>query len=122
MSETPPTDPFALSREMVSQWEKGLNSLLTQHMSTSEFAKQMNEAMASSAQTMQALKKVLAPMSLATKDDVAQVGSRLQAIEEQLARAVALLERLAPEADRSASLKRTVARTKRFAKADPAKP
>jgi hypothetical protein len=121
MGDTPPADPFALTRDMVSQWEKGVNALLAQHMSTSEFAKQMHEAMATSEQSQAALKKVLAPMSIATKQDVAQIMSRLQAIEESLARVVDLVERLAPKAESTPRPKPAVARTKRFSKADSAK-
>jgi len=118
MSDVPPTDPFALSRELVSQWERSVNDLLTQHMSSSEFGKQMNAALASSEQTMKAIGSATAPLMVATKEDIAKLGKRLEAVEGQLARVTALLERLTPEAEGDAAPSRSIARTKRFSAAD----
>ena len=67
MNEEPPKDPFALSREWLTQWERSVNEILTKHMSTTEFAKQMSESSALSASTMQALTKVMGPIIPATK-------------------------------------------------------
>lgn len=120
MSESlPPTDPFAVQRELVSQWEKSVNALLTQHMSTSDFAKQMHEAIAAS-QTPKALGKLSGPASLATKEDVAKMGERLQAVEEQLGRVINMLEQMVPADDSAA--RHQVARTKRFAEPQSATP
>ena len=121
MTEKPPVDVFSLSREMMSQWEQSLNALLTQHMSTSEFSKQVHESMASSAQIMKSLSKMSAPVSFATKEDVAEIGQRLQAIEEQLAHLATLLERSPPQATASPS-KPKISRSKRFSKANPSRP
>jgi hypothetical protein len=121
MTEKPPVDAFSLSREMMSQWEQSVNALLTQHMSTSDFSKQIHESMASSAQTMKALSKMSAPLSYATKDDVADISQRLQAIEEQLGRVTSLLERLLPE-ETVAPSRPKISRSKRFSTADSRKP
>jgi hypothetical protein len=121
MNEKLPVDVFSQSREMMSQWEQALNALLTQHMSTSEFSKQIHESMASSAQAMKSLGKMPAPLSFATKEDVAEIGQRLQAIEEQLAYLTTLLERSPPQAAAARS-KPKISRSKRFSKANPSKP
>jgi hypothetical protein len=68
---------------------------------------------------MNALSTVMGPLTVATKEDIAKMSKRLQAIEEQLARVIAMLERLSPEAEvGSSSPGKKVARTKRFAAAD----
>jgi predicted phage tail protein len=121
MTEKPPVDIFSLSREMMSQWEQSVNALLTQHMSTSEFGKQMHESMGSSAQAMKALSKMSGQFSPATKDDVTQINRSLHAIEEQLAEVTSMLQRLLPQ-DTPARPKRQVSRSKRFHKAAPSKP
>ena len=113
MNEVPPDDPVALSRELLTQWERSVNDLLTQHMSTAEFSKQMNESMQSTSQGMKALAKMLAPVSPATKDDIAQLSRRLHDLEEQMNRALALLERLVPPDD-ALPPPRPVLRTRRF--------
>jgi hypothetical protein len=121
MTDTPTNDPTALSREMLTQWERSMNELLTQHMSTAEFSKHMNESMKSTAEGMKALSKLLAPVSPATKDDIAQLSTRLHDLEEQVARAISLLESLVPTAT-ALPPKHPVARTRRFTPAEPKDP
>jgi len=106
---------------MISQWEQSVNAMLTQHMSTSEFGKQMHESMGSSAQAMKALSKMSGQLSSATKDDVTELSRRLQAIEEQLAEVTSMLQRLLPQ-ETAARPKRQISRSKRFKEAAPSKP
>ena len=113
MTDVPANDPTALSREQLAQWERSMNEMLTQHMSTAEFSKHMNESMKSTAEGMKALTAMLAPVSPATKDDIAQLSRRLHDLEEQVSRAISLLEGLAPTAT-AAPPKQQLARTRRF--------
>ena len=120
MNEQTPPDLFAISREMMAQWEQSVNAMLTQHMSTSDFSKQVHESMTSSAQAAKALSKMSAPLNYATKSDVAEIGQRLQTLEEQLARVESLLQQLLPEP--ASPARPTISRAKRFPNTDPSKP
>jgi len=104
-------DIFGLQRQLVSEWEKSLNALLTEHMSKSEFGKQMSE-MTASAKLQKPIAKALERLAPATKEDVAQLGERLKIVEELVGRAVAMLERIAPE-ERPVTAPVVVARTRR---------
>lgn len=119
MASDTPKDPSALWREMVAQWEQGVNALATQVMSTGEFSRDVNRMMGVSLRMQKAMQQMLGryfdALNLPTKDDLKGLGERLQAMEEQLGRVVAALERLAGPGDAAVSGgPPRVARTKRF--------
>jgi hypothetical protein len=115
MSTDPPTDLFDLQRRLVAEWEKGLNALLTQEMSKSEFAEAMNRANAAAAPMQKALATYRDKVTPATKEDVAKLGERLKALEDQVGLVLSVLKRLAPEPkEPRAARSPGVPRTKRY--------
>lgn len=94
-----PTDPTAFFREMLGQWEKMANDHGTGMMKSSEFAQAMHGATAATMQAKEAgrefMTRVLAAYHLPSREEVAEVAGRLQAIEDRLAGIERMLERLA---------------------------
>ena len=122
-----PKDPAALWREMVVQWEQGVNALATQVMGTGEFSRDMNKMMGVSLRLQKSTQELLGryfdALNLPTKDDLKGLGERLQSIEEQLGRVAAAIERLAGPGDAAAlGAAPRVARTKRFRGEEAPKP
>lgn len=119
MTDITPPDPFALSRELVTKWEQSVNAELTKLMSTSEFAKQIHESMGAPGATPKLPDKMPTLPTLATNLDIARIGERLASLEEQVAQAITLLERLTPPD--AAANRAPVPRTKQFSKSVAAK-
>ena len=90
MSEKTPTDPFAMFRDMVNQWEKAANDYGGKIAGSSEFARSMQGATAFSMQIQQAvhegMTKVLAATNIPSREDLAALGERVGNIEAQLSR------------------------------------
>lgn len=90
MTDKIPTDPFAMFRDMVSQWEKAANEYGGKIAGSSEFAQGMQGATAMSMQIQQAvhegMNKVLAATNIPSREDIAALGQRVGNIEAQLAR------------------------------------
>jgi type VI protein secretion system component VasK len=115
MSEPGLPDFLALQRDLLSQWEKALNELMVQQMSTPEFSKQANQLLTAGAPLKRSMEE-LKENAIATKGDVGRLEQRMKAIEDQLERAIVLLERAMPEEEGVAPT-HSVARTKRFSSA-----
>src|SRR5271166_4452490 len=84
----PPLDPLGMWRDMLNQWEQGLNRLSTDTMQTTESARLMNQAMALSLRFQQGMTEVTArylhALGLPTRADVLSIGERLKAMEDQI--------------------------------------
>jgi hypothetical protein len=95
MAGETPTDPFAMFRQMVNQWEKMANDLGGKALSTSEFAQGIQGATAFSLQMQQAvhdaMTKVLAAANMPSREDLAGIGQRVAQMEAQLSRIEATL-------------------------------
>jgi hypothetical protein len=95
MTDKIPTDPFAMFRDMVNQWEKAANDFGGKIAGSSEFAQGMQGATAFSMQIQQAvheaMTKVLAATNIPSREDIAALGARVGAIEAQLSRIEAAL-------------------------------
>lgn len=95
MTEKTPTDPFAMFRDMVNQWEKSVNDYGGKIASSSEFVQGMQGMTALSMQVQQAvhqaMSKVLEAANMPNRDDVAALGMRISQIEAQLSRIEAAL-------------------------------
>ena len=111
-------DPAELWRDMIGQWEKGVNALATQFMGTGEFSREANRVMAASLQAQKGLQELMGryfdALNLPTKPDIDGLGERLAAIEDELGRLNDAIGRLA--GTRSAETDRVprVPRTKRY--------
>ncbi len=119
MSENDPKDPIALWREMLSQWEKGVNAMATQAMTTSGFSREMNRVLGASLQMQKTgqelLRRYFDALNLPTKDDLNALGERLRAMEEQILRVADAVERMAGSEPNKLDAPARVKRTKRYA-------
>ncbi len=118
MSDKFPTDPFALWRDMLGQWEKGLNEAATKTMGSGEFSREMNRVLGASLQMKKARKELLSryfdALNLPTKDDLNALGERLQAMEEQIVRVADAVERIAGKEPDKIGAPARASRTKRY--------
>jgi Poly(R)-hydroxyalkanoic acid synthase subunit (PHA_synth_III_E) len=84
----PPLDPLGMWRDMLNQWEQGLNKLSTETMQTTESARMMNQAMTMSLKVQQGMTEMMArylhALGLPTRSDLLSIGERLKAMEDQL--------------------------------------
>ena len=119
MADSGAKDPAALWREMVGQWEKTANTLATGYMGTNEFSREANRVMTASRHIQKGMQEVMGryldALNLPTKTDIDGLGERLHAIEDELSRVSAAIEKLAGSSDGPAGGVPRVARTKRFA-------
>jgi hypothetical protein len=126
MADASSKDPSAVWRDIISQWEKGFNTLANQTMASDEFSNSANQTMSMALKLQQAtgtaMAAYLATLNLPSRADITALGERLQAMEGYLGRIATALESAPPAAaarSRSRSVKQeptTVAkppRTKR---------
>ncbi len=118
MADSGAKDPAALWREMVGQWEKAANTLATGYMATNEFSREANRAMSASRHIQKGMQEVMGryldALNLPTKTDIDGLGERLHAIEDELSRVTAAIERLTGPGEGPAGGVPRVPRTKRF--------
>ena len=104
MSSSPPTDPFALFRNWVGEWEKLVNQHGAELLAKPEVAHAMQQISSAKLQVQAAndaqMAKLLGAANLPSKDDVEALGTRLAGIEAALARIEAQLRN--PQAVQSA--------------------
>jgi hypothetical protein len=90
-----PTDPMAIFRDAVTQWEKMANDFGGQFMGRPETAQAMHQATGLALKAQQgaheAMAKLLSAANLPSKADVEAIGARMAAIEGSLARIEAAL-------------------------------
>ncbi len=95
MTGEPPKDPFAMFRDMVTQWETAANELGNKVMATPEAVQAMQMGTATTLKmkeaTADAMAKALSAANMPSKADIEAIGERLVAVEAQLARIEALL-------------------------------
>ena len=90
------SDPLAPWRDLVNQWEKGMNSLANTTMGSEQFSGGVNTAMNLSLRMQQKVGEVMATylttLNLPSKADITAVSERLAAIEARLDQIAALAE------------------------------
>ena len=95
MNSTPPTDPFALFRGWVSEWEKLVNQHGAELLAKPEVAQAMQQVSSAKLQVQAAsdaqMAKLLGATNLPSKTDIEALGTRLAGIEATLARIEAQL-------------------------------
>ena len=91
------TDPFAVWRDWLVQSERQWNGMLNEMMASDQFAQSMGRWMelylGAQKSVNESLGRALAGLGVPNRDDVAELGQRLSAIEERLARIETLVER-----------------------------
>src|SRR5262245_47044897 len=102
MAERSTTDPAAIWRDLVSQWEKGVNEFANKAMSSAEFSQAMHQATSGSLGLQQSLGdligKYLTALNLPSRAEMVSIGERLTAIEATLNRIAVAVERMSPDA------------------------
>jgi hypothetical protein len=95
---TPPTDPMAMFRDAVNQWEKLANDYGSQFLARPEAAQAMHSMTSAGLQVQHAVQdamsKVLTAANMPSKAEIETLGQRLSAIESSLARIEATLSGL----------------------------
>ena len=99
MSNTPsPLDPFAMWREMLSQWEKGTNEFANRATESDAFAEGMHKLMGTSLSAKkfsdELSTRMLVALNLPSRADVEALGERLASIEDRLIEVTRALENL----------------------------
>lgn len=81
-------DPMALWRDALTQWEGGANSAATKQMGSEEFAQALHAMAGVSTGIQQALGKangaLLKELNLPSRNDLIDIGARLQRIEDAI--------------------------------------
>ena len=92
----PMMDPLQMWRDALTQWEGGANAAASRQMGSEEFAQALHALTSVSTGIQQALGQangaLLKELNLPSRNDLADIGARLQRIEdalEQLTRQVA---------------------------------
>jgi hypothetical protein len=108
MADASSKDPSAIFRDLVSQWEKGFNTLANQTMASDEFSNSANQSMSLALKLQQAtataMASYLATLNLPSRADVTALGERLHTMEGYLSRIADALESApAPAAAKASS-------------------
>ena len=94
-NETPP-DPAATFRELVTTWERNINSVANQVMGTESFSRLMQEGqrlqLALQQATSEAMGRRLAAMNMPTREDIIRLAEKLTEVDRRLARIEASLD------------------------------
>ncbi len=103
------SDPTAMLREWLGQWEKLANSVGGDALKSEEFARSLhgagNATMSMQAVLSQAMDRALAATNLPSRTDLADISARMARIEASIARIETALAGNAPTA--SPGLRRT---------------
>jgi len=88
MAEPPNLDPLAMWRDMLGQWERGVNSVANQAMGSDEFSRAMHQMTAVGLRLQQTVGEVvgksLEALNLPTRNDLISINERLSRIEARL--------------------------------------
>lgn len=81
-------DPLNLWRDMLGQWERGMNKVANQAMGSDEFSRAMHQVTSMGLRMQQAvgeiMSKSLQTMNLPTRNDLMTINERLGRIEARL--------------------------------------
>ena len=99
MAERPGRDTFAVWRDLLGQWEKGMNSLANETMASDQYTRSINGMMNLSLDLQRTLGESMAAyltaLNLPSKSDLSAISERLASIETRLDRIVTAAEGLA---------------------------
>jgi len=90
MAEPPNLDPLGIWRDMLGQWERGMNSVANQAMGSDEFSRAVHQITTVGLRMQQTVGEVLGKslqtLNLPTRSDILAINERIGRIEESLAR------------------------------------
>lgn len=99
MAESPLDTSLGIWRELIGQWEKGINTLANETMASDQFSGSVNQVMNLSLKMQRTLGETMAAyltaLNLPSKADVVAISERLASIENRLDRIVTAAERSA---------------------------
>ena len=105
MSKQTPSDPAEGFRELLTQWERGFDSLANSIMGTQGFSRSMNQMQDAQLGAQKAFRDFmtqnLTMANMPTRDDLLRVAESVQDLDKRMARIEALLEDIAPAATRA---------------------
>lgn len=105
MSKQTPSDPAEAFRELLTQWERGFDSLANSIMGTEGFSRSMNQMQDAQLGAQKAFRDFvtqnLTMANMPTRDDLLRVAESVQDLDKRMARIEALLEDIAPAATRA---------------------
>ena len=91
-----PPDPAATFRELVTTWERNINSVANQVMGTESFSRLMQEMqrmqLAVQQATSEAMGRRLASMNMPTREDIIRLAEKVSDVDRRLARIEASLD------------------------------
>ena len=94
-----PKGPLDAFRDLVGQWEGGVNEIANEAMGNEQFSRLMHGATSVAAGAKaglgEAMERYLATLNLPSRADITNIGERLQAIEAQLNRLTEIVAQLA---------------------------
>lgn len=118
-----PTDPAALFRDLLGQWETAANQFGQEMLKSGEAARAMGAATTVTAKgqeaTREAMGKALTVFNLPSRAEIVALSEQVARVEERLSRIESLLIKLAGEGAAPAAPKPRVARTRKPPEAAP---
>ena len=120
-----PTDPAALFRNLLGQWETAANQFGQDMLKSGEAARAMGAATSATAKgqeaTREAMGKALTALNLPSRAEMIALSEQVARVEERLTRIESLLIKLAGESNSPTPARTRPARTRRPPEA-PAEP
>ena len=111
------TDPAALFRSLLGQWETAANQFGAEMLKSGEAARTMGAATTAAAKgqeaTKEAMGKALTVFNLPSRAEIVALSEQVARVEERLSRIESLLIKLAGESGTPASTKPRPARTRK---------
>jgi len=99
MADPKDVDPLATWRDLLSQWEQGMNTIANRAMASDEYSSSMNGAMSATLKLQETMRQFmavqLANANLPSRAEVQAIAERVGGLEARLDRITALLERIA---------------------------
>lgn len=96
-----PVDPMAMFNQLLGQMEQGFNEIATKAMGSEDFAKIMHTVGGASFGAKKSMgdmmERYLATMNLPSRQELTNIGERLQAVEARLNEIVSILHRAHPD-------------------------
>ena len=94
-----PKGPLDAFRDLVGQWERGVNDFANEAMANEQFSRLMHGVTSTAAGARaglgEAMERYLATLNLPSRADITGIGERLQAIEAQLNRLTEIVAQVA---------------------------
>jgi len=98
MPDSKDVDPLETWRELLSQWEQGMNAIANRTMGSDQYSSSMNGAMGATLKLQETMRQFmaahLASANLPSRAEVLAIAERVGGLETRLDHITALLERI----------------------------